>query len=185
MLRVRIPIYATLVASACLAGCGAVWVNQGAKNEPLVDGLRDPSATKAKVVVPPEQKLISNFEDGTANVNPKLYNGGGGSFNAYTYGGNTINSTFVVDGGPNGSKKAIHIFGTLLNKGDNQYPAFTVAAKLKGSGLYDASAFSGISYNFKSTSDAALIHKISIPIAATMPTSSEVPARTGATTISA
>ena len=172
MLRDRIQIPLLLAAAACLSGCGAVWVNQGAKNEPLVDGLRDPSLAKAKVVVAPEQKLISDFENGSIDVNPKLLNGGGGSWNAYTYGGNTINNPFVVDGGANGTQKAVHIFGALLNKGDGQYPSFTLTAKLRSSGLYDASPFSGIGFYYKCPpTDTTPYHKISIPIAATSPTS--------------
>jgi hypothetical protein len=117
-----------------LTGCGATLVNLGSKNEPLVDGLKDPASLRAKVVVPPEQRVVSNFDDGTTNVNPKLINASGGSWNAFSYGGNTVNSPIVVDGGANATPKAIHIFGTLTTLADNSYPAFMLVLKPTASG---------------------------------------------------
>lgn len=172
MKRSSFSWFASLGLAAALTGCGAVFVNLGAKNEPLVDGLKDSSTMKAKVVVSAEQRLVSNFEDGTTNVNPKLINGGGGSWNAFSYAGNTVNNPFVMDGGANGTKKSAHLFGTLTNKGDNSYPSFTLVMKPKSSGFYDASAFSGISFYYKCpTADQTLYRRLTIPIGATLPTS--------------
>jgi hypothetical protein len=163
---------AALGFAMALTGCGAVFVNLGAKNEPLVDGLKDPATMKAKVVVPHEQCIVSDFEDGTTKVNPKLVNGGGGSWNAFSYAGNAVNSPFVVDGGANGTKKSAHLFGTLTNKGDNSYPSFTLVMKPKSAGFYDAGAFSGISFYYKCPpTDQTLYRRLTVPIAATLPTS--------------
>ena len=35
-----------------LAGCGAVFVNKGSKDEPLTDGLKNPADMVAKLTVP-------------------------------------------------------------------------------------------------------------------------------------
>lgn len=162
-----------LGVAALVAGCGARLVNLGAKDEPLTDGLKDPAALKAKVVVPAEQRLVSNFDDGTRTVNPKLFNGGGGSWSAFSYGGNTVNDPFVVPGGANGTPMAAHLFGTLVNKGDNQYPAFTLTFKPKAAGLYDAGAFTGIRFYYKCPpADKTTFRTLGIPIAATLPASS-------------
>ncbi len=160
------------VAILFLAGCGAVFVNKGSKDEPLMDGLRNPADMVAKVIVPADQKNVGDFEDGSKNLNTKLYGGNGGTWNAFAYAGNTINDPYIVSGGANGTKMAVHIFGTLTNKGDGQYPAFTLQCKLKQSGAYDASMFQGIRFYYKCpSSDKALTRRFSVPIAATLPTS--------------
>lgn len=160
------------MAAIFLVGCGAVFVNKGSKEEPLTDGLRNPEAAQVKVVVPAEQKVIGNFDDGSTNMNPKLYGSGSGTWSAFTYGGNTINSQFVVSGGANGTPMAAHIFGTLNNKGDGTYPAFTLSGKLKASGYYDASPFTGFRFYYKCpATDTASTRRLSFAIAPTVPTS--------------
>lgn len=163
----------TLCALLLFMGCGAVLVNEGSKQEPLTDGLRNPEDNKPKVVVAPEQRVISNFDDGSTNMNPKLYGSNGGSWSAFSYAGNTVNNPFVAAGGANGTPMAAHIFGTLTNKGDGSYPSFTLQGKLTQSGAYDASAFEGIRFYYKCPSDdQALTRRFTIPIKATLPTSS-------------
>jgi len=161
-----------LVSLTLLTGCGAVLVNEGAKEEPLTDGLRNPAAMKAKVNVPAEQKIVGNFDDGSTNMNSKLFGSGDGTWSAFSYGGNTVNNPFVVAGGAKGTSMAVHLFGTLVNKGDGQYPAFTLQGKLKSSGYYDASAFSGVRFHYKSpSSDKAPGQRFKFTIGATLPTS--------------
>jgi hypothetical protein len=151
-------------------GCGAVLVNEGSKAEPLTDGLKDPSQVKAKVVVSSDQKVVSDFEDGSTQMNPKLYGAVGGSFSAFSFGGNRVNNPFVLAGGANGTKMAAHLFGTLLNKGDNQYPAFSLQAKFTDKGTYDASAFQGIRFYYKCPADdQATGRRFIVPISATLP----------------
>jgi hypothetical protein len=155
-----------------LTGCGAVLVNEGAKQEPLTDGLRDPAATQAKVNVPADQKVVGNFDDGGTNMNSKLYGSGSGTWSAFSYGGNTVNNPYIVAGGANGTAMAVHLFGTLVNKGDNSYPAFTLQGKLKSSGYYDAGNFSGVRFYYKSpSSDKATGQRFKFTIGATLPTS--------------
>ncbi len=155
-----------------LAGCGAVLVNQGAKEEPLTDGLKNPAALQAKVNVPADQKIVGNFEDGSTNINSKLYGAGGGTWSVFAGNGNTVNNPFVVSGGAHGTSMAVHLFGTLMNKGDNSYPSFTLQGKLKQSGYYDARAFSGVRFYYKSPSDdKAPAQRFKFTIAATLPTS--------------
>src|SRR5579883_46703 len=170
-------IHKTFAVSAFLAlllfmGCGAMLVNEGSKEEPLTDGLRNPAENKPKVAVAPEEKVVSNFDDGSTNMNPKLFGDASGHWNAFGGAGNTINSPFVVSGGANGTPMAAHIFGTLVNKGDNSYPAFTLQGMFKDSGTYDASNFDGIRFYYKCpASDKATARRFNISIPATLPTS--------------
>jgi hypothetical protein len=147
-------------------------VNQGSKNEPLRDGLQNPSEHAAKVIVPAAQKVVSDFEDGSNRMNPQLYGAPEGSWMAYSYAGNTVNSPFVVSGGANGTKMAAHLFGNLINKGDASYPAFVLAGRFNPGGYFDASAFSGIRFYYKCPSDDnASARRFAIPIAGTVPPS--------------
>ena len=163
--------YGMVLCVAVLSiSCGAVLVNQGSKNEPLTDGLRNPADLAAKVNVPADQKVISNFEDGSTNMSSKLY-GGGGAWNAVISGG-TIATPFVVSGGANGTAMAVHFVGTLTNKGDGQYPSFTLQGMLKQSGTYDASMFDGIRFYYKCPADdKAPTRRFNITIPATLPAS--------------
>jgi len=161
------------LALLLMAGCGAVLVNEGSKQEPLTDGLRNPSENKPKVTVPAEAKVIGDFEDGTNHMNPKLYGAPSGAWNGFSYGGNTITMPFIVAGGANGTKMAAHIYGTLTNKGDGTYPSFTLQGQFLPSGAYDASVFNGIKFYYKCPSDdQASTRRFTIPIKATLPTSS-------------
>jgi hypothetical protein len=154
-----------------LAGCGGVLVNEGAKDEPLTDGLRNPADLAAKVNVPAEQKVIGNFEDGSTNMNPNLFGSNSGTWNAFASGG-TLTTPWIVPGGANGTGKAVHILGTLVNKGDNGYPAFTLQGILKKGAPLDARAFQGIRFYYKCPAgDQATARRFAIPIAATLPTS--------------
>ncbi|HTC20913.1 MAG TPA: hypothetical protein VK859_08695 [bacterium] len=151
-----------------LAGCGAVLVNEGAKNEPLTDGLKNPADMAAKVNVPADEKVICNFDDGSTNMSPKLY-GGGGNWNTVISGG-SITTPFIVSGGANGTAMAAHIVGTLVNKGDGTYPSFTLQAMFKNSGTYDASMFEGIRFYYKCPiDDKAPARRFNVTIPATLP----------------
>jgi hypothetical protein len=154
-----------------LAGCGAVLINEGSKEESLSDGLKNPAKLAPKVVVPPDQALISDFEDGSVHMNPKLYGAKAGMWTATTYSG-TVNTPLVVPGGANGTAMALHVSGTLINKGDNTYPSFVLSGKFKSRGFFDASPFQGIRFYYKCPADdQATSHRFSVPIAATVPTS--------------
>ena len=173
-MRLSSFLFSLLGISILLTGCGAVFVNEGSKNASLANGLPNPNAKQGKKVdVSKEAKVISNFDDGSTNMNPKLYNGGsGGQWMAITYGGNTINKEFIVAGGANGTPKAVHIFGSLVDKGDKVYPSFELQAKFKDTGYYDASAFTGIKFYYKCpATDAALKRRFAIGTAPTLPTS--------------
>ena len=160
-----------LLAAVFLTGCGAVLVNEGAKEEPLTDGLKNPSAMQPKVNVPADQKIVGNFDDGSKDIT-KLYGASGGVWSVFGGNGNTVNDPFIVAGGAKGTAMAVHLFGTLVNKGDNSYPAFTLQAKLKQSGYFDASPFSGVRFYYKSpSSDKAPAQRFKFTIAATLPTS--------------
>ncbi len=135
-----------------LAGCGAVLINEGSKEEPLSDGLKNPELQKVQVKVSPAQAIVSNFEDGTPRMNPLLYGAKAGLWSASTYSG-TLNTPLVVPGGANGTAMAVHVSGTLVNKGDNTYPSFLLTGKFKPRGFFDASPFNGIRFYFKCPSD--------------------------------
>lgn len=170
--RMSSSLLGVLCISTLLTGCGAVFVNEGSKNASLALGLPNPTGNQKKVDVSKEARIISNFDDGSKTMNSKLLNGGGGQWLAITFGGNTINSDFVVAGGANSTPKAAHIFGTLVDKGDKTYPAFQLQGKFKDSGFYDASAFTGIKFYYKCpATDAALKRRFAIGTAPTLPTS--------------
>jgi hypothetical protein len=160
---------------ACLlltAGCGALLVNEGAKEESLTDGLRNPAELKPKVHVPPDEKVICDFEDGSTNMNPKLYGSSTGAWNAFANGGNNLNNPWVVEGGADGTKMAAHLFGTLVNKGDGVYPSFTLQGRLQKSGTFDASMFKGISFYYKCPADDTVLNRrFNMPIPETLPSS--------------
>jgi hypothetical protein len=163
-------IWLGVIAVSFLTGCGAVFINQGSKNASLAAGLQNPEANKAKINVPADQSIIGNFDDGSKNVNSKLFGGGGGQWMTITFGGNTIDSDFVVDGGANGTPKAAHIFGSLADRGDKTYPAFQLQCKFKDSGYYDASNFNGLSFYYKCPADdTALKRRFGIGTAPTLP----------------
>jgi hypothetical protein len=140
-------------AAAFLAGCGAVFINEGAKNASLSRGLVNADANQPKVNVPAAAQIICNFDDGSKNMSSQLYGGAGGAWTTITFGGNTIDSDFVVPGGADGTKMAAHVFGTLVDPGDSSYPDFTLQGNFKSSGYYDASAFTGIQFYYKCPSD--------------------------------
>ncbi len=161
-----------LSLAALLAGCGAVLVNEGTKNEPLTDGLKNPSDMVAKVNVPADQKVIANFDDGSTKMSPKLYGDNEGAWNAFASGGNSLTTPYVVSGGAKGTAMAVHIYGTLVNKGDNQYPGFTLQGMFKQSGTFDASNFQGVRFYYKCPADDKCPgHRFNITIPATLPTS--------------
>lgn len=152
-----------------LGGCGAVLVNEGSKNEPLTDGLKNPEAAQVKIKVPDEQKVIGDFENGSTSMNPKLFGDPSGMW--YIESGANVNMPFVVPGGANGTKMAVHVSGTLHNKGDNSYPAFALQGLFKSTGYYDASNFDGIRYYYKCPADdKAPTRRFNVPIGQTLPT---------------
>ncbi len=171
MTSARTFLWLTVLGISFLTGCGAVFVNEGSKNASLAEGLANPNANQPKKVsVPKEARLLGNFDDGSKTMNSKLAGGSGGQWLAITFGGNTISSDFGAAGGASGSPKAAHIFGTLIDKGDKVYPAFQLQGKLRDSGLFDASSFTGIRFYYKCPStDAAMKRRFAIGTAPTLP----------------
>ena len=160
-----------------LAGCGAVFVNQGSPNASLANGLQNPDANKPKIVVSKDQDVITNFDDGSPNMSSKLFGGPDGSWMVFSFAGNTTNKEFIVPGGADNSKMAAHVYGTLVDKGDAQYPAFTLQGKFRQSGLYDATPFTGIKFYYKRPpGDQALKRRFAIGTAPTLPSSEGEPA---------
>jgi hypothetical protein len=155
-----------------LTGCGAIFINEGSKEYSRVDGLQNPDENKPKLTIPPEQCVISDFQNSSTNVNAKLFGASGGTWIAFSFGGNVVNNPFLVEGGANGDKMAAHIFGTLTDKGDSSYPAFTLQCQFNQSGLYDASNFNGIKFYYKCPSkDQALKRRFCLGTAPTLPAS--------------
>jgi hypothetical protein len=154
-----------------LGGCGAVFVNEGSKDASLAEGLHNPEANKVKIQVPPDQCVVGDFDDGSKNVNSKLFGASGGQWMALSSGGGgAINSDLIADGGANGTTKAAHVYGKLTDKGDKSYPGFQLQCRFKDTGLYDASNFNGIQFYYKCPSDdTALKRRFGIGMAATLP----------------
>jgi hypothetical protein len=159
-----------VVGILSFTGCGVVFVNTGSKNASLADGISVP--VKKTVSVPPEQRVVMNFEDGSKNTNPKLYGGADGVWMDTTFAGNTISGDMIDSPGANGTSKCAHIYGTLTDKGDGQYPAFQLQGNFKSTGYYDASAFTGIKFYYKCPpTDKSIKRRFGIGIAGTLPTS--------------
>jgi hypothetical protein len=155
-----------------LTGCGAVFINEGSKQYSRADGLQNPSENKPKINVPAGQRLISDFQNSSTNVNSKLFGASGGNWIAFSFGGNTVNSPFLVPGGANGDAMAAHLFGILTDKGDASYPSFTLSCQFTQSGLYNAENFNGIKFYYKcSSKDQALKRRFNLGTAPTLPAS--------------
>ncbi len=167
--RVSPNFFTASIAALLVCGCGAVFVNEGAPNASLARGMAVPHAQK-KVEVSKEASSIASFDDATANINPKIYGGADGTFMAISFDGNTPNKDIIGGPGANGTPKAAHVFGTLVDHGKFTYPAFTLVGKFKASGYYDASAFTGIKFYYKCPADdQALKRRFAIGTAPTLP----------------
>jgi hypothetical protein len=166
-----------------LAGCGAVWLNEGSKSASLTVGLTDPNAgPRVRVEVPREGRVIIDFNDGAGKTNPKLYGGAGGDWMTLSYAGNeaNINKTFIVEGGASGTPMAAHIFGNLTDKGNATYPQFTLQGRFTETGTYNAENFKGIQFHYKcSGEDQALKRRFAIATVPTLPISDGGTCRTG------
>lgn len=156
-----------------MAGCGAVFVNEGSKNASLAEGISNPGGTQTKKAnVPKEGRLVINFDNGAKAVNPKIYGGASGDFMAFSFDGNTTNNDIIGDGGANGTPKAGHVYGTLVDHGNAKYPEFDFQLKFKESGNYDATPFSGIKFYYKcGNGDKAIKRRFAIGTAPTLPAS--------------
>ncbi len=162
----------TALGISVTAGCGAVFINHGSKNATLALDLAPPKAIKPNVKVTQEQKVIGNFEDGTKNINRKLYGNPDGVWTALSWAGNTVSGDFVVAGGANNTKMSAHVFGTLVDRGNSLYPGFMLMAKFRNKGYYDASPFSGIRFYYKCPlDDISPKRRFSIATAPTTPSS--------------
>ena len=150
-----------------LAGCGAVFINQGSRNSAYGEDQADPNANK-KTSVPEGNRVVADFEDGTKSMNPALYGASLGSFTAYAPEG-MIPFNFITAGGANGTKMAAHITGVLWDRGTGSYSAYTLVGRFKTSGYFDASAFQGIKFYYKCPStDRAPRRRFGVGIASTV-----------------
>ena len=151
-----------------LAGCGAVFINQGSRNNAYGENIVDPNKPQRNLV-PAENQVIADFEDGTKSMNPVLLGAGLGSFTAYSPQG-IIPFNFISAAGANGTKMAAHLTGTLWDRGNGVYSSFALMGKFKVNGYFDASAFHGIKFYYKCTSaDRAPRRRFGIGIASTVP----------------
>lgn len=102
-----------------------------------------------------QQLIVDDLEDGNTFINTQLIGSSGGAWSTLTWGdpSNVVNSPFVVPGGPAGSANAVHIFGTLKDNGNGQYPAFALQCRLNTGSTYDASLFQGIRFDYKIGAD--------------------------------
>jgi hypothetical protein len=171
MAPMRIPsLLFALLALGLFAGCGAVFINQGSRNSSYAEGIPNPNQQR-KTAVPEEYRVISDFEDGSNNMNPKLYGAGLGFWGTSSSDGNVPNGNFVVAGGANDTKMAAHVFGILFDRGDGRYPTFALEGKFKPSGYYDLSPFQGVKFYYKCpATDRAIRRHFGFGIASTVST---------------
>ncbi len=151
-----------------LAGCGAVFINQGSRNNAYAENQVDPNASK-QTSVPESNRVVADFENGTKAMNSILFGAGLGSFIAYSPQG-VIPFNFVSAGGANGTKMAAHVNGTLWDRGNGVYSSYALLGRFKTSGYFDASAFQGIKFYYKCPStDRAPRRRFGLAIASTAP----------------
>lgn len=114
-----------------------------------------------------QQLVVDDLEDGDTTINPNLLNSSGGNWGTLTWGdpSNVVNNPFVVAGGAGGSSFAVHIYGTLTDNGDGQYPSFALQCRLNTGSTYDASFFTGVRFDYRAgTSDNANIRRFFITL---------------------
>jgi hypothetical protein len=152
-----------------LAGCGAVFVNEGSQNAFLAEGLKNPDKPP-KPQLSRASRLMGDFEDGTTSMNPKLYSSNEGSWMATN--GSEILSGFIAAGGANGTTRAAHLRGMVVDTGDFSYPALVLQGKFHANGNYDASLFIGVRFYYKNApDDKAHRSRFSVAIAPTVSSS--------------
>jgi hypothetical protein len=155
--------------SLLIAGCGAVFINQGSRNDSYADGIINPNMPR-KTDIPQENRIISDFEDGTKTMNPELYGSGLGFWTAAASDNSVFINNFISNGGANGSTRAAHISGMLVDRGDAKYPTLALEGKFKKNGTYDVSPFRGVQFYYRSA-DRAGRRRFEIGIASTVPVS--------------
>jgi hypothetical protein len=168
------------VAMASVFGL-AIFGNQGCTAKMPASTTFVATATPT---VPPN--IIDNLEDGDTYLNPAMCGVGAsgapyGFWVASSWGdpANLINgrsgSPIVFGGsvGANGTDSAIHIYGTIIDHADNQYPSFQLEGKLKGGNYFDAVpyGFVGVRFYYKTGTDTCTFRRFNLPIAATSPSS--------------
>lgn len=160
----------------------AIFGNQGCT-------AKMPSATTfvatATPTVPPN--VIANMEDGGTYLNPAMSGVGptgvpNGFWVASSWGDprNIVNGTsgadivFLGGMGANGTNGSIHIYGTIYDWGDGQYPSYQLEGKLKGGQYFDALVygFTGVKYYLKiGTTDTCTYRRFNVPCGGTTPPS--------------
>jgi hypothetical protein len=154
---------------AVLAGCGAVFINKGSRNAAYAHNIPNPNLPSPSTVSS-EARVISDFEDGTKYMNPKLYGAGLGIWFTSSWDGNMPNFNFVEAGGANDTRMAAHVYGTLYDRGNGKMPAFVLEGKFKASGYYDLSPFQGVKFYYKCpATDRAAKRRFGFGIASTVP----------------
>jgi hypothetical protein len=129
--------------------------------------------------------VIDDLEDGDVYLNPAMsgVSSGGaalGYWVASTWGdtSNIINGSagapFVFRGGVGaaGTLASIHIYGTIKDNADAQYPSFQLQGKLKGGAVFDTTAlgYKGVRFYYKvGSGDNCPTRKFFLPVSSTTP----------------
>jgi hypothetical protein len=136
----------------------------------------------ATPTVPPN--VADNMDDCDSNMNPAMsgVNSSGsplGFWVASSWGdpGNLINGAaganvvFCGNVGANNTNGAIHLYGTIKDNGDGQYPSFQLEGKFKGSLYFDSTVYGyrGVRFYYKTGTDTCTFRRFNLPIAATSP----------------
>ncbi len=121
-----------------------------------------------------DRTTVANFESGTANINPFLFEpllpgsavtlpGAAtvvNNFTTYEYA-----SLMVTGPGANNTSMACHVSGAVTDFGNGVYPAVGLQAQMESGKKYNLSFFTGVKFYFKtSTADNALKRVFQIPI---------------------
>jgi len=126
-----------------------LWLQQGCIGGPAP--LSAMVVTSTPTLAP---NVVSNFEDGTLNMNAFLKNSKSGSFSNTTYAQTTMTMVVTAPVPGNGSNYALHLFGTFTDPGNNSYPAFQIQGFPRSdNSYYDVSSFIGIKFDWNCPSD--------------------------------
>ena len=125
-----------------------------------------------------DRTTVANFNDGTANINPFLFESGVPGNTVTLLGAVTVVNNFTsppkadefgvlsIEGpGANNSPLACHVSGAVTDYGDGVYPAIDLQAQMEGGKRYNMSFFTGVNFYFKTgTDDSAKKRVFQIPL---------------------
>ncbi len=120
-----------------------------------------------------DHTTVANFDAGTANINPQLFEVGTTNNVLFLPGSLVVKNNFlafenstmsIAAPGANGTAMACHVAGYVSDPGDGTYPAVDLIAPMDWGDKYNASFFSGVKFYYNiSAADGAAKRVFEIP----------------------